>query len=64
VITTDFVGGGVVPESFPSPPPPHETRLIARKAKNNEAGREVNKNFLISVFLLLPLLDGERERFP
>jgi hypothetical protein len=48
----------------PPPPPPHVTRTIARNAKSNEAGRYVLKIFLISISLLLPLLVGERERFP
>jgi hypothetical protein len=48
----------------PPPPPPHVTRIIARNAKSNEAGRYVLKIFLISISLLLPLLVGERERFP
>jgi hypothetical protein len=52
VITTDFVGEGVVPETLPSPPPPHATRIIARKAKSNEAGRYVIRTFLISISLL------------
>ena len=65
VITTDFVdgGAGVVPELLPSPPPPHETRIIANKAKNNDAGRYVKRIFLISVALLPLLLVCERERF-
>jgi hypothetical protein len=54
VITTDFVdgGAGVVPELLPSPPPPHETRIIARKTKSNDAGRHVKRIFLISISLL------------
>jgi hypothetical protein len=58
VITTDLVdggagaGAGVVPKALPSPPPPHETRIIARKAKSNDAGRYVVGTFLISISLL------------